>query len=510
MNNMKIFKKYLIIGILISYSFSSVFAEFLAVPGISITDHNVFQERSEQGLVIFVPAEIKKGEGRVALTPQGVKGMLEWAERSGFSIKILVESGAGKFSKATDEEYEKAGAIIVKGKKNIEQAYRTSDIIDKVKEPLKAGDNEKNRDEFDLMREMQIWLTYFHLPGNRELTESVINKKIIALALETIKTEDSNDPYPCLSPMSIAAGWEAIFYSILFKFGAQISNGEVIITEETKNAIFANFPETKYLPPDFSLKYKGTICKSPLKKENIAIFGGGVSGRAACDLALRFDAGHVTIIEKFPEKIALLENKYRQEIQSRKVTILDSNDSSKITGNLMEAGIIITATYIDADSPEIVLTKSMLKDMKDYDARYSKPKPRIIIVIDIDQGGGVEFVNMHGKVEKLIPRYHDAPACLDYYGNIICPVANLPGMQNLVSPITTRWLEEARMPYLKNLVASMHGNMNNKESIKKGLRDLVNKNPGIKTGINIMMGDVTKKPVADHFNLLYTPLLTSL
>src|SRR5207247_531121 len=60
-------------------------------------------------MVIGVPGEVKEGENRVALTPDGTR------ELSSHGHTVLVEKGAGQGSAIHDREYRTAGAHIVTG-----------------------------------------------------------------------------------------------------------------------------------------------------------------------------------------------------------------------------------------------------------------------------------------------------------------------------------------------------------------------------------------------------------
>jgi len=82
-----------------------------------------------------IPKEIMQGERRVAAIPDTVKKLTEGG------AKVFVEKNAGVGSYFTDEEYEKAGAIIVE---NVQELYNESDIILKVKEPLFNDNLEKH------------------------------------------------------------------------------------------------------------------------------------------------------------------------------------------------------------------------------------------------------------------------------------------------------------------------------------------------------------------------------
>src|SRR4051812_34430828 len=90
---------------------------------------------SFSGLVVNVgvPAEVKEGEHRVALTPDGAR------ELTAHGHTVLVEQGAGEGSSVTDEEFTAAGAKTV----SVDEAWG-ADLVVKVKEP--------QRDEFSRLR----------------------------------------------------------------------------------------------------------------------------------------------------------------------------------------------------------------------------------------------------------------------------------------------------------------------------------------------------------------------
>ena len=110
-----------------------------------------------------IPKEIMQGERRVAAIPDTVKKLTEGG------AKVFVEKNAGVGSYFTDEEYEKAGAIIVE---NVQELYNESDIILKVKEPLFNDNLEKH--EVDMMHEGQILITFLHpaAPSNHEMVKT--------------------------------------------------------------------------------------------------------------------------------------------------------------------------------------------------------------------------------------------------------------------------------------------------------------------------------------------------
>jgi len=78
---------------------------------------------------VGVPTEVKKDEYRVALTPAGVRELVDAGH------EVHVQSGAGVGSAIEDEEYAAQGASIVP---DAEAVFEAGELIVKVKEPQPA------------------------------------------------------------------------------------------------------------------------------------------------------------------------------------------------------------------------------------------------------------------------------------------------------------------------------------------------------------------------------------
>ena len=138
-------------------------------------------------MIIGVPKEIKAGERRVSMTPQGVDALVAHHHR------VLVEKGAGEGSGFSDKEYLKAGAILVDKKKEV---WAEAEMVVKVKEPLQP--------EFTLMKPGQVLFTYLHLAADRDLTLKLVERRIVGIGYETVQERDGS--LPLLRPMSEIAG----------------------------------------------------------------------------------------------------------------------------------------------------------------------------------------------------------------------------------------------------------------------------------------------------------------
>ena len=138
-------------------------------------------------MIIGVPKEIKDHEYRVSLTPDGASAL----HKAGHTIWVEPSAGAG--SGFTDEEYRRAGAAIASSKAEV---FEKADLIVKVKEPLLS--------ECPLFRPGQVLFTYLHLASLPELTKTLLDTKITAIAYETTVARDGS--LPMLKPMSEIAG----------------------------------------------------------------------------------------------------------------------------------------------------------------------------------------------------------------------------------------------------------------------------------------------------------------
>ena len=111
--------------------------------------------------------------------------------------QVIVESNLGLAGGFCDQNYLDVGAQVVKTAKEV---WGQAEMMIKVKEPMPS--------EYDLMREDQIIFTYLHLAANKNLTKALIDKKVKAVAYETVT--NSNQELVLLRPMSELAGKLAI------------------------------------------------------------------------------------------------------------------------------------------------------------------------------------------------------------------------------------------------------------------------------------------------------------
>jgi alanine dehydrogenase len=274
-------------------------------------------------MIIGVPKEIKEEEYRVAVAPSGVRELKEAGHQ------VLVESSAGDGSGFTDEDYEKAGAVIA----DRSALFKDAELIVKVKEPLPA--------EFDLFREGQALFTFLHLAPNPVLIDFLLKKKITGLAYETL---DVDGDLPLLKPMSEVAGKMAPVMAAYYL--QRVHKGEGVLITGTDD-----------VPP-----------------AKVVILGAGTVGMSALKVAIGLGA-RVTVINRGKERLDEIERLYRGRVK----TLVSTPEN--IEAEVLEADVVIGAVLVaGAKAPKLVSVELVSK-MK---------KGAVIVDVAVDQGGCVE------------------------------------------------------------------------------------------------------------------------
>lgn len=304
-------------------------------------------------MIIGIPKEIKISENRVGITEAGVRQYVKEGHT------VIVEKDAGVGSGITNEQYEKAGAKIIDTKKDV---YAKADMIQKVKEPLP--------DEYELLKENQILYTYLHLAAEAKLTKVLCERKVKAVAYETIQLE--NGSLPLLTPMSEVAGRMA---TQIGAFYLQKNNGG-----------------------------KGILMGgvTGVKPAKVTIIGGGVVGTNAAKMAVGLGA-NVTILDV---NTARLE--YLDDIFGGRAMTLYSNPLN-IEESVRESDVVIGGVLITGHKAPTLVSKDMISSMS---------KGSVVVDVAVDQGGCIETCR---------PTSHTSPT-YEIDGVIHYCVPNMPGV----------------------------------------------------------------------------------
>jgi alanine dehydrogenase len=136
---------------------------------------------------VGVPSETKPEEYRVAITPAGVREMVDHGH------EVLIEAGAGEGSSIADTDFESQGARITP---DAAAVFGEAEMILKVKEPQPP--------EIAMLRRGQLLFTYLHLAPDPGQTQGLRESGATCIAYETV--EDGRGHLPLLAPMSEIAG----------------------------------------------------------------------------------------------------------------------------------------------------------------------------------------------------------------------------------------------------------------------------------------------------------------
>ncbi|MDH5718389.1 MAG: alanine dehydrogenase [Spirochaetia bacterium] len=359
---------------------------------------------------IGIPKEVKDKEFRVGIVPAGVKTLVSAGHT------VLIEKTAGIGSGISDYEFEEAGAKILNNAKLI---YENSELIMKVKEPIPQ--------EYNYLRDNLILYTYLHLAPLIDLTNVLLEKKVIAIGYETVRLSDGY--LPLLAPMSEVAGRMSVHV------GAHFLEKE----KGGRGILLGGVPGVEH--------------------GHVTIIGGGSAGSNAARVALALGAS-VTVLDINLHRLATLDDLF-----AGKINTLMSN-THNIEQQLIKADLVIGAVLIPGKKSPKLITKDMLKLMK---------KGSVIVDIAIDQGGCVETSK---------PTTHSNPIFIEE-GIIHYCVTNMPGavprtsafaLTNATLPfaleIANKGIEKAldENNALKNGVNIFKGKLVNKEVAESQLR----------------------------------------
>ncbi len=254
-----------------------------------------------------VPKEIKTLEGRVSLTPDGVREF----ERIG--IEVFVEKSAGEGASISDAEYVAAGATIVP---TAADAWSQQMVV-KVKEP--------KAEEFGFLRPDLTLFTYLHLSAYPAVAAALLKSKTTAIAYETVQLEDGS--LPLLAPMSEIAGRLATQAGAHFLERPQGGRG----------VLMGGAPGVR-----------------PAK---VVVIGAGNVGYNAAWIAAGMQA-EVIILDKNLDRL-----RYIEQICIGRTTTLASNRGA-IERVLADADLLIGAVLVAGARAPIVVSEDMVRSMK--------------------------------------------------------------------------------------------------------------------------------------------------
>jgi alanine dehydrogenase len=276
-------------------------------------------------MLIGVPKEIKAQENRIGAVPAMVHDLVTAGH------EVVVQSGGGLGAGITDQDYQSAGARIVK---TAAEVFAKAEMIVKVKEPLPV--------EYPLIRPGQLLFTYFHFAASRELTEAMVKSRAHCFAYETLTVGRS---LPLLTPMSEVAGRMAVQVGAMYLEAHKGGRGMLL------GGVPGVDPAT------------------------VLILGGGVVGANAARMASGLGA-HVMLLDIDLERL-----RYLADVMPANVTCLYSSPFA-IRELLPRTDLLIGAVLVHGARAPMLVRREDLKLMKDDGP--------VIVDVAVDQGGCIE------------------------------------------------------------------------------------------------------------------------
>jgi alanine dehydrogenase len=257
---------------------------------------------------VGIPRELKDHEYRVAITPSGVRELIDAGHR------VLIEEGAGLGSSITDQEFRRAGATVLA---TADEVWGSADLILKVKEPVP--------EEFHRLRKDQVLFTYLHLAASHEVTDALLDSGTTAVAYETVELPDGR--LPLLAPMSEVAG----------RMAPQV--GAHLLERESGG--------------------RGVLMGgvSGVAAAKVLVLGGGMAGQNAAWIAQGMEA-EVTLLDKNVDKL-----RYVDQIHKGRIVTLMSNRQT-IEDLVLQADLVIGSVLIPGAKAPKLVTAEHVRAMK--------------------------------------------------------------------------------------------------------------------------------------------------
>jgi alanine dehydrogenase len=257
---------------------------------------------------VGVPTEVKIDEYRVALTPAGVRELVDAGH------EVYVQSGAGSGSSISDQDYAAQGATILP---DADAVFGEATLIVKVKEP--------QPEEVARLAPRHTLFTYLHLAADKALTRGLMQSGATCIAYETV--EDARGRLPLLAPMSEVAG------KIATQAGAFMLEKPL----GGRGILLGGVPG--------------------VAAANVIVIGGGVVGMHAAFIALGMEAT-VYVFDRNIDRLRELDIAFGGRADTCFATTLS------IEERLPDADLVIGAVLVHGARAPHVVTREQLGGMK--------------------------------------------------------------------------------------------------------------------------------------------------
>lgn len=324
-------------------------------------------------MIIGVPRERRPDEHRVGFTPAAIELLVSAGHA------CFVEKDAGGGAGFADVEYERAGARIAYSG---EEVFGRADLVAKVAKPT--------AEEAGWLKDGSTLMGFLHLAaGRRDRIDAMLERKITAIAYETIQADDGS--LPVLSALSHMAGVMV----------PQVAGSLLQNDRGGKGILLSGIPG---VPP-----------------AEVVILGAGTFGTAAARAFVGLGAS-VYILDMDLGRLQRIET----HLGIGRLIVMMVAHPTNIRKAVAFADVLVGAIHIPGARSPIVVSHEMVRSMK----------PRSIILdVAIDQGGCVETSR---------PTTHRDPTFVAENVIHYC----VPNMTSVVARSATHALTNAAWPFI--------------------------------------------------------------
>lgn len=298
-------------------------------------------------MLIAIPAETAKGEGRVAVTPDTVKRLMS------YGAEIIVESGAGDASGIVDDDYKNAGAQIGKDQA---ATLKNADIVLKVRRP-ETG-------EIGNIKSGAIVIATMDPYGQTAALEEMAKAGLLAFSMELMPRITRAQSMDVLSSQANLAGYRAVIDGAA-EFG-------------------------RALP--MMMTAAGTVPAA-----RIFVMGAGVAGLQAIATARRLGAVVTATdvrpaakeqVESLGAKFIAVEDEEFKQAETSGGYAKEMSDAYKakqaelVAAHIAKQDIVITTALIPGRPAPKLVSKAMVKSMK---------PGSVVVDLAVERGGNCEL-----------------------------------------------------------------------------------------------------------------------
>jgi len=284
---------------------------------------------------VGVAREVDVDERRVAIVPTVVSKLL----KSG--VQIVIESGAGIGSGFQDNDYIKAGALVLSAAVDV---FDTADVIIKVGEPTFRQIGLSKKHELDMLASGKSMISFVspRTEQGKELLELAERNQVNLLSVDSIPRISRAQSLDVLSSQAKIAGYRSVIEAA--KVSQRFMNGEVTAA--------GTFPATKVL-----------------------VVGAGVAGLSAITTASSMGA----IVRAFDTRLET-----REQVESLGGEFLELNFGNEEGGNAAGYAKVMSKEFYDkememfreqAKECQIIITTAAIP---------GRPAPKLIMKDAVD------------------------------------------------------------------------------------------------------------------------------